>query len=101
MVSAIRPSADCRGRCCALSAAQAQPSSRERRQAVSTTWKPIQVGRITYKGSVPDTDPRYKSGWNYLSGKNLNPHSAKPSKEQAKPEQEAAAAQRNYFSSGH
>jgi hypothetical protein len=29
-------------------------------------------GRLIYKGSVPDTDPRYNSGWNYLSGKNLN-----------------------------
>jgi hypothetical protein len=29
-------------------------------------------GRVIYKGSVPDTDPRYDSGWNYLSGKNLN-----------------------------
>jgi hypothetical protein len=29
-------------------------------------------GRVIYKGSVPDTDPRYASGWNYLSGKNLN-----------------------------
>lgn len=29
-------------------------------------------GRLIYKGSVPDTDPRYDSGWNYLSGKNLN-----------------------------
>jgi hypothetical protein len=30
-------------------------------------------GRVIYKGSVPDTDPRYASGWNYLSGKNLAP----------------------------
>ena len=29
-------------------------------------------GRLIDKGSVPDTDPRYSSGWNYLSGKNLN-----------------------------
>ena len=31
-------------------------------------------GGTTWHGFVPDTDPRYKSGWNYLSGKNLNPH---------------------------
>jgi len=30
-------------------------------------------GRVIYEGSVPDTDPRYGSGWNYLSGKNLRP----------------------------
>jgi hypothetical protein len=30
------------------------------------------MGRLIDKGSVPDTDPRYSSGWNYLSGKNLN-----------------------------
>jgi len=30
-------------------------------------------GQVTYKGSVPETDPRYNSGWNYLSGKNLRP----------------------------
>jgi hypothetical protein len=35
-------------------------------------------GRVIYKGSVPDTDPRYKSGWNYLSGKNLKPPEREP-----------------------
>jgi len=53
--------------------------------------KPPKTG-ITWKGFVPDTDPSYTGGWNYLIGKNLNPHSGKASKkEQAKPEQEAAA----------
>jgi hypothetical protein len=35
--------------------------------------KPLQGG-ATWHGCVPDTDPRYKSGWNYLCGKNLNQH---------------------------
>jgi hypothetical protein len=30
-------------------------------------------GRVTYHGFVPDTDPRYGSGWNFLAGKNLRP----------------------------
>jgi len=47
------------------------------------TGKEIRVGRITYKG-VPVTDPRYSGGWNFLGGKNLNPCSAKPSKERVK-----------------
>jgi len=54
---------------------------------VSTNEKKTPKAGITWKGFVPDTDPRYKGGWNYLSGKNLNPHSEKASKEQAKPEQ--------------
>jgi len=32
-------------------------------------------GGATFHGFVPDTDPRYNGGWNYLSGKNLR---AKP-----------------------
>jgi hypothetical protein len=35
--------------------------------------EPKPKGRLIYHGSVPDTDPRYKGGWNYLSGKNLTP----------------------------
>jgi hypothetical protein len=35
--------------------------------------EPKQKGRFTYHGFVPVTDPRYNSGWNYLSGKNLRP----------------------------
>jgi hypothetical protein len=38
---------------------------------------------VTYHGFVPDTDPRYKSGWNYLSGKNLNPHLKEKSADEA------------------
>jgi hypothetical protein len=34
--------------------------------------EPRQKGRVTYHGFVPDTDPRYGSGWNFLTGKNLN-----------------------------
>jgi hypothetical protein len=29
------------------------------------------AGKATYHGSVPASDPRYQSGWNFLSGKNL------------------------------
>jgi len=38
-------------------------------------------GGATYRGSVPATDPRYQSGWNFLSGKNLNQPSGKASTE--------------------
>ena len=43
-------------------------------------------GRAIYHGFVPDTDPRYKSGWNYLSGKNLNPHLKERSADEAQEE---------------
>jgi hypothetical protein len=36
-------------------------------------------GGATWKGFIPDTDPMYKSGWNFLSGKNLNQRSTEPS----------------------
>ena len=51
---------------------------------MATTGKPTREAEVIYKGSVPATDPRYGGGWNYLSGKNLNPHSARPSREQGK-----------------
>ena len=60
--------------------------SDHRRQAVSTTGKKIRPVGATYLGSVPDTDPRYKSGWNYLSGKNLNPHLKERSADEAQEE---------------
>ena len=43
------------------------------------TGKKTPRGRVTYHGSVPATDPRYSSGWNFLSGKNLSPPSLTPS----------------------
>jgi len=39
-------------------------------------------GSVTYLGSIPDNDPRYQSGWNFLMGKNLR-QSAKPSGEKS------------------
>jgi hypothetical protein len=39
--------------------------------------EPKQKGGATYHGFVPETDPRYSSGWNFLAGKNLNPMPAK------------------------
>ena len=53
--------------------------SDRRSYRVNTTGQKTQKGGATYRGSLPATDPIYKSGWNYLSGKNLNPHSGKPS----------------------
>jgi hypothetical protein len=50
---------------------------------VSTTGPKTRPAGATYHGFVPDTDPRYNSGWNYLSAKNLTP---KP------PEREPVAA---------
>jgi hypothetical protein len=49
-------------------------------------WTQDPTGGVTYHGYVPDTDPRYKSGWNFLSGKNLSP----PSEEKfpAEPDQD-------------
>ena len=43
----------------------------------------IPMGRVIYEGSVPDTDPRYNTGWNYLSGKNLNLPSKEKSADEA------------------
>jgi len=45
------------------------------------TGKKTQAVGNTWKGFVPDTDPRYKSGWNYLSGKNLSQPSDTKSQE--------------------
>jgi hypothetical protein len=42
-------------------------------------------GGLIYLGSVPDTDPRYQSGWNFLSGKNLSQLSGKASTEPSSP----------------
>jgi hypothetical protein len=43
------------------------------------TGKPIKLGKVTYLGLLPATDPIYKAGWNFLSGKNLNPRFKKQS----------------------
>jgi hypothetical protein len=42
---------------------------------------------------LPDTDPRYQSGWNFLSGKFLNPRSKPPSTEPEKPEEKPEKAE--------
>ena len=34
---------------------------------------PRKKGGATYHGSLPDDDPIYKGGWNFLAGKNLKP----------------------------
>jgi len=34
-----------------------------------TTPAPRKKGGVTYHGSIPDDDPRYQGGWNFLSGK--------------------------------
>jgi hypothetical protein len=34
---------------------------------------PRKKGGVVYHGIVPDDDPIYKGGWNFLSGKNLKP----------------------------
>jgi hypothetical protein len=49
--------------------------------AEGTTGKPIRMGRITYLGSAPATDPIYTGGWNFLSSKFLNPRSRQQSEE--------------------
>jgi hypothetical protein len=40
-------------------------------------------GGATFHGFVPENDPRYQSGWNYLSGKNLNLPSKEKSTDEA------------------
>ena len=50
---------------------------------------------ITYHGSVPATDPRYQSGWNFLSGKNLNPQSAGKSREPSRKAQDSEQKSRD------
>jgi len=63
--------------------------------------KPKLQGRVTFHGFVPDTDPRYKSGWNYLSGKNLHPHlkekSAEEAQEEAPPQEPVSKAELKEF----
>jgi hypothetical protein len=76
--------------------------AQKRSQPVSTQ-RPRPAG-VTFHGFVPDTDPRYSSGWNFLSGKNLRENSEPApvserervvlaSKDQEKPEQQASAPQ--------
>ena len=53
---------------------------------MSTTGKETRRGRVIYHGSVPDTDPRYGSGWIFLGGKNLNPRLKERSADEAQEE---------------
>jgi hypothetical protein len=57
--------------------------------SLSMTEQKTRPAGATYHGFVPDTDPRYNSGWNYLSGKNLN----LPSKEKLTDEAPEAASE--------
>ena len=49
------------------------------------------MGRLIDKGSVPETDPRYQSGWNFLAGKNLNPMPAKDDAQEISQSEEPTA----------
>ncbi len=42
------------------------------------TGKKIQTGGVTYHGFLPDTDPIYQGGWNFLNGKNLKSGTVNP-----------------------
>jgi hypothetical protein len=53
---------------------------------VRTTGPKTPQAGATFHGFVPDTDPRYNGGWNYLSGKNLN--LPPPPEQQASTEQQ-------------
>jgi len=48
-------------------------------------------GRLIYHGFVPDADPRYGSGWNFLAGKNLNPVPAKDDAQEISQSEEPTA----------
>jgi hypothetical protein len=61
--------------------------SKPEKKPIATPDKPIKWGGLTHHGFLPVTDPRYQSGWNFLSGKFLNPRSEKPSNEPAKEDQ--------------
>jgi hypothetical protein len=57
------------------------------------TEQKTRLGGATWHGFIPETDPRYQSGWNFLSGKNLRPKplerepvAAAPEADQEKPE---------------
>jgi hypothetical protein len=58
---------------------------------MSTTGQRIPMGRLIDKGSVPETDPRYQSGWNFLAGKNLNPMPAKDDAQEISQSEEPTA----------
>ncbi len=54
--------------------------------------KPRKLGNLTYRGSLPATDPIYQGGWNFIAGKNLNSRYVEKSigkaREQEQPEQD-------------
>jgi len=51
--------------------------------AVETTGPKTKKAGATWRGFLPDTDPIYRSGWNFLAGANLNPVLPPPSDEGA------------------
>ena len=50
----------------------------------TTGQKTRRVG-ATYRGSVPDTDPLYQGGWNFILGRNLNLQSGEASTDTSPP----------------
>jgi hypothetical protein len=52
----------------------------------SKSFKPRKLGSHIDEGWAPDTHPIYSSGWNFLSGKNLNPRFKKQSTAAEQPE---------------
>jgi hypothetical protein len=50
-----------------------------KKKADAETWPKILPGGTIYLGLVPDDDPIYRGGWNFLTGKNLKPKSSRPS----------------------
>jgi hypothetical protein len=57
-----------------------------------TKQKKTQPGRVIYHGSVQADDPRYSSGWNFLSPKNLRPEPPEREPVAADPDQEKPAS---------
>ena len=62
-------------------------TSGRRTLAVETTGPKTKKVGATYRGSLPDTDPIYKAGWNFLASANLNPFLPPPSDEKLEKEE--------------
>ena len=52
------------------------------------------MGKITYEGLVPDTDPIFKEGWTIFTGRNLSANSSNRSRRSSEPEKPKQAPKR-------
>ena len=52
------------------------------------------MGKLTYEGLVPDTDPIYERGWTILTGRNLSANSSSQSRKSSEPEKPSQKPER-------